>query len=394
MENVIGEVGTPQPQSAEDDLKFLREGSESEEPEAEPEEEETEEEEPSDESEEETEDEEEKETEDEEDEDEEPEEVGLVTAKDLKAKYPDIFKKVPELKGIIYRERQYSEIFANPEEAQQANTQAATFRNIESDLFGGNSENLLKAVKDDKNADFPKLAASLLPALRKLDDATFMKVISVPLKQVLRSANAAGTKSGDKNLALSAQHLHNFIFGDTELDSKADFEQEPEKESPEKTEYRKKLEELNTRDFLSAKVTVDNDIISSVREAFFDKFDPDNTLTKWTKDKMFEQAVKDLDAQLMKDPRHLKSVEVLWRAAKAANYNTESKSRIVNAVLARAKQIIPQVRQKLRNEALAKDKVAAPGKKKFKVIPGQGKPKSKPNSKDTSQMSDLELIRS
>lgn len=394
MDPVIGEVGSKTPQTAEDDLKFLRDGSEEDPtPEPEAEEEETEEEEPSDESEEETEDEEEKE-EDDEEEEEEPEEVGLVTAKDLKAKYPDIFKKVPELKGIIYRERQYSEIFANPEEAQQANTQAGVFRNIESDLLGGNSENLLKAVKDDRNADFPKLAASLLPALKKLDDALFLKVISVPLKQVLRSAMAAGTKSGDKNLALSSQHIHNFIFGDTELDGKTELEQEPEKESPEKTEYRKKLEELNARDFMSAKSTVDNDIINNVREAFFDKFDPDNTLSKWTKDRMFESAVKDLDGQLTKDPRHMKNVEVLWRAAKAANYNTESKSRIVNAVLARAKQIIPQVRQKLRNEALAKDKAATPIKKKFKVVPSGVKQKSKPNTKDTSQMSDLELIRS
>lgn len=392
-DQVIGDVSEPK-----DDLEFLREDTE---PEKEPEEkepEEEEDEETEDEPKEETEDEEETteeepEEEDEEDEPEEEIETGLVTSKDLKAKFPEIFKKFPELKGVIYRERQYSEIFADPKDAQTAAEQAKTFVNVEQDLMHGVSEPLLNAIHGAKGSEFKKLAAGLLPALRKIDEPMFMKVIAVPFKQMLRKAFATGNKNGDKNLALSARHIHNFIFDDDKLDDREEFENEDvAKPSKAEEEYRKKLEELDTRDHKNFKQSVDMSMVEGVKEAFFDKFDPDGTLTPWIKDRMFEDAVRQVDAQLVKDPRHMKNMELLWRNAKAQGYSPESKSRIVNAVLARARQIIPQVRQQLRSEALAKNKKETV-QKKFKVVKKESSEQRKTKPRDT-EMSDLDFIRS
>lgn len=391
-DQVIGDVSEPK-----DDLEFLREDTE---PEKEPEEKEPEEEdeETEDEPKEETEDEEETteeepEEEDEEDEPEEEIETGLVTSKDLKAKFPEIFKKFPELKGVIYRERQYSEIFADPKDAQTAAEQAKTFVNVEQDLMHGVSEPLLNAIHGAKGSEFKKLAAGLLPALRKIDEPMFMKVIAVPFKQMLRKAFATGNKNGDKNLALSARHIHNFIFDDDKLDDREEFENEDvAKPSKAEEEYRKKLEELDTRDHKNFKQSVDMSMVEGVKEAFFDKFDPDGTLTPWIKDRMFEDAVRQVDAQLVKDPRHMKNMELLWRNAKAQGYSPESKSRIVNAVLARARQIIPQVRQQLRSEALAKNKKETV-QKKFKVVKKESSEQRKTKPRDT-EMSDLDFIRS
>lgn len=391
-DQVIGDVSEPK-----DDLEFLREDTE---PEKEPEEKEPEEEdeEIEDEPKEETEDEEETteeepEEEDEEDEPEEEIETGLVTSKDLKAKFPEIFKKFPELKGVIYRERQYSEIFADPKDAQTAAEQAKTFVNVEQDLMHGVSEPLLNAIHGAKGSEFKKLAAGLLPALRKIDEPMFMKVIAVPFKQMLRKAFATGNKNGDKNLALSARHIHNFIFDDDKLDDREEFENEDvAKPSKAEEEYRKKLEELDTRDHKNFKQSVDMSMVEGVKEAFFDKFDPDGTLTPWIKDRMFEDAVRQVDAQLVKDPRHMKNMELLWRNAKAQGYSPESKSRIVNAVLARARQIIPQVRQQLRSEALAKNKKETV-QKKFKVVKKESSEQRKTKPRDT-EMSDLDFIRS
>lgn len=392
-DQVIGDVSEPK-----DDLEFLREDTE---PEKEPEEkepEEEEDEETEDEPKEETEDEEETteeepEEEDEEDEPEEEIETGLVTSKDLKAKFPEIFKKFPELKGVIYRERQYSEIFADPKDAQTAAEQAKTFVNVEQDLMHGVSEPLLNAIHGAKGSEFKKLAAGLLPALRKIDEPMFMKVIAVPFKQMLRKAFATGNKNGDKNLALSARHIHNFIFDDDKLDDREEFENEDvAKPSKVEEEYRKKLEELDTRDHKNFKQSVDMSMVEGVKEAFFDKFDPDGTLTPWIKDRMFEDAVRQVDAQLVKDPRHMKNMELLWRNAKAQGYSPESKSRIVNAVLARARQIIPQVRQQLRSEALAKNKKETV-QKKFKVVKKESSEQRKTKPRDT-EMSDLDFIRS
>lgn len=409
----IGDIsgGTREPMSAEDDLKFLRENQEPDpepeveaEPEAENEESDTTSDDEGNESDseedlEKTEDEDDEEA-DKEDEEEEPAGL-LVTAKDLKEKYPDIFKKVPELKGVIYREQQYSQIFADPKEAQAAAVDANTFHKMEADLMEGNSQPLFEALKKSEGMDFKKFSSNLLSALKKVDEQTYWNVVAVPLKKVLRSAFSRGTKNGDKNLVLSAQHLHNFIFEDIDLDAKADFEEPESKKTKEQEDYEKKLATLDARDHNAFKISVDDDWLGGVKIAFFDKFDPDNTLSSWMKDKMFESAVGEINKQLTVDVRHMKSMELLWKAAKASGYTAESKSRIVNAALARAKQLIPTIRQKLRQEALSKDKVKDKDGKKFVVSKDLGRSENKDknrqpqkkNLRDTSSVSELDIIR-
>lgn len=415
-----GKSGKDGPNSADDDLKYLREGEKDDKKSGKEKDEsdktgdeDIEEDNTEDVDGEKDEDDEEKKddeegTEDEDDEEENGEEqeeiVGaLVTAKDLKEKYPDIFKKVPELKAVIYREQQYSQLFADPAEAQEAAQNAATFREMEEDLVKGDIEPLLQAVKGTKEADFVKLAASVLPALKKLDEPTFMKVIAVPFKQMLRTAFRNGQAKGNKNLMYAAQHIHDFIFDDTNLDEKTEFEGNSIKVSPDEEKYKKKLEELDARDHANFKKSVDSEWVDGVQEAFMDRLDPDNSLSKWTKDKMLEEAIKEINKQLTADSRHMKNMEVLWRNAKASGYNAESKSRIVNTALARAKQLIPTVRQKVRSEASAKGerKVESKEKKVFRAPEetnsnGRQRDKSnrRPDPRKTEEMSDLDIIRS
>lgn len=404
-QGIAGDSGKTQ-MNAEDDLKFLRSGEQDE---AKVGDEEIEEKEDKDDEEDEEdskegednddveEDEEKEDEEDEEETEEEPEPTGsLITAKDLKGKYPDIFKKFPELRSVIYREQQYSTIFVDPKEAQEAANNSDSFKEIESNLVSGQSAPLFKAIKIVDGADFNKLAAGILPALKEVDEAVFMEVIAVPLKQILRAALAHGKNSKDKNLEFSAQHIHNYIFSDMELDSKAKFESElkADKTNPEEDKYKKKLEELNARDHKAFKVEVDKEWLDGVRESFFDKFDPDGAFTKWAKDKMFQDCIVELNKQFSADARFQKSLEALWRQAKSQSYNPESKSRIVATALARAKQIIPQVRSSIRSAALAKEKSEDNKKKPFKVVKKEGQQqRSKPSSRDTSKMSDLDIIR-
>lgn len=396
----FGEMG------AEDDLKFLREGNDNVDPKVGEEENEEEKDKTEDEGqdedevkedEEETEEDNKEDDEKEEEENEEDDEKellgGLVTAKDIKAKYPDIFKKFPELRSVIYREKQYSDIFTDPKEAETVSKDAQAFHDIESDLTSGESKPLFEALKKIDGMDFGKFASKLLPALKEVDEATYMKVLAVPFKMVLRSALAHGISKKDKNLELSAQHLHNFIFDNLDLDSKTDFENESKEEvNPEEKKYRQKLDELDKRDYQAAKVDVDKTWMDGVRTAFFDKFDPDNTLSKWTKEKMFESAINELNTQLTADARYMRLVQSFWQKAKASGYSSESKSRIVTTALARAKQIIPEIRTKIRNEALAKDK--AEGKKTFKVVKKDKPREQKKSGNKFEGMSDLDIIRS
>lgn len=403
---VAGNVG---PMGPEDDLKFLRENrgevddkEDSKDEDKEDKDEEDKDDIEPDENVEEEKDEEDKEDKEDKDEDEEEQEElvgGLVSAKDLKAKFPDIFKKVPELKAVIYREQQYSQLFADPNEAQEAANLANTFREMESDLVSGDFKPLLNGLKNTKEVDFSKLAASLLPSMKELDEPTFMKMISVPLKQVLRSAFRTGQQKDNKNLMYAAQHIHDFIFDDINLDEKAEFEGEAKKANPEEQKYKEKLEALDKRDHENFKKNVDLQFLGVIESEFLNGLDPNGEMSKWQKNKMFEDAVAEISRQLVADPRHMKNLEVLWRNAKASGYNSESKTRIVNTSLARARQIIPQIRTKLRQEAFAKDKKNGEErepKKTFRTPERSSErreEKRKPNPRNTDDMSDLDIIR-
>src|SRR5690606_17329467 len=52
---------------------------------------------------------------------------GRPTYQELKKADPDIFKKVPGLKDVFFREQKFSETFASVEEAQQAAIKAENF---------------------------------------------------------------------------------------------------------------------------------------------------------------------------------------------------------------------------------------------------------------------------
>lgn len=420
-----GDVGAPdagrgKPTSVEEDLKFLREGKDESKDDDSDEEsdddgeesddndssEEGNEEETSDDDREESDENESEESEEEDSEesdDDTKEASGIVTVKDITKDFPEFFKKHPEVKGIIYRERQYSELFAEPKEAQQALVKAETFDTINHDVMSGNMEPLFEAIKNAKGDAFNKVVANILPTIQKLDESVYMKLVAVPLKRALRSALAHGLKTKNANLANSAQHLHQYIFEDDDISDKAEFEISPDKEKSEaEKKYEAKLAELDSRDHNNFKNTVDGEWLGQMKTSFMEKLDPEGVLSNWTKDKMFEDCLVEVNNQLTKDPRHMRNMEHLWKQAKASGYNSESKSRIVNAALARARQILPEVRSKLRSEALneRKRKMSKNGNGKKFIAQNKGQSqnrsanKGNKNPKSTSSMSELDAIRS
>lgn len=331
---------------------------------------------------------------------EEQDEVKL-TVKDIKKDFPEFFKKHPEMRGVIYRERQYSEVFTSPQEAQSAARLADTYLQMESDLIGGNSEPLLKSLKKANDGKtFDDFVSNLLPNLLKVDSETYYKVVAVPLKKALRAALREGEKKGNKNLTASAQWIHDFLFQSADVNEKAEFEDKVKntEKSPEQAEYEKKIQALDQRDYRNYKTSVDEEWINGVEKFFMDGLDPDNVLSDWTKKKMLEEAISQLNEQMVKDTRYIRSINSLWVQARNSGYERSFKTRIVNTSLARAKQIIPTIRQKLRSDALSErrrqNKDKDNGNKRV-IKNDNSKVKTISNKKDKYKgMSDLDIIRS
>src|SRR3990172_8704927 len=63
----------------------------------------------------------------EEEEDEKEEEIDETTYQQIKKVDKDIFKKVPELRSVIFREQEYTKVFPSVEDAKQAQEAAEIF---------------------------------------------------------------------------------------------------------------------------------------------------------------------------------------------------------------------------------------------------------------------------
>lgn len=331
---------------------------------------------------------------DEEEEDSETDDEIKVTVKGIKKDFPDFFKKHPEMKGVIFREKQYSEIYANPAQAQSAAKLANQWNNMEADLLAGDTEPLFKALKQTKG--YAGFATNLLPNLRKVDADTYYKIIEVPLRQMLRKAYKDGTSKNDKNLANSAAWLHQFLFDNTDFNEKADFEKEAKSEQKSEKEklYEQKLQDYDRRDYTNYKTSVDEDWARGVEKFFMDGLDPDNVLSDKTKTWMLRDLYEELNDQMGKDTRYQRGITDIWVQAKNSGYNPSFKTRIVSTSLARAKQIIPAIRQKLRAEALNEKRriVKSKGREPEKKTVIHNRVVNK-NRSDDRYKSDLDIIR-
>lgn len=345
-----------------------------------------------------------KDKEDKEQTDEEKEEEAHLTATytDIKTKYPKIFKEFPELRAAIFRDQRMSEIFGSPDDAEAAASKAGTLDNIEDDIINkGNVINLLNLVEKNNKASYEKIVTSILPHIQSTSKDLYLEIAAVPIKQLLRSAWATG-KGKDTDLGRAAAYIHNFFFGNTDIDSKVKFESViagSAEKTPEQKAFEERLAKLDEKEYTDFKGGVDNSYITKMSSEIRSGLDKDARLTEYAKNKLVEDILIDIKDQLVADTRYQTSMQSLWLQAKKSGFTSDFKSRITNAALARAKALIPTSRQKKVAEAtktvkVKDDKVIKPEqfnqRRESKQV-DRAKPQTNQSKKP---MSDIDILRS
>lgn len=300
-----------------------------------------------------------KEKDDEEETDEEKAETDRIThASDLKKAYPDIFKKFPDIKAALYRDQRYSEIFADPDEAEEAVKQASSFRSIEQDLaVQGDPTDLLKTLKKNAPESYEKVVTNTFLYSQQNDKEGYFKLAALPIKQLLRRAFRDG-KGKDGDLGKAAMWIHNYFFDNYNFDDKVELEEalgvKKEGKSKREQELEERLAKVDQRDYDNFKGSIDTSYITKMTDFIKPALEKDDRLTDWMKSKVIEEILRDINSQLSKDSRYTKGLESLWKQAQSNNFNNDFKSRIINTALARAKSLVPSVRAKKVAEALGK----------------------------------------
>ena len=284
----------------------------------------------------------------------------------VKKTSPDLFKKIPELKRVLFREAAYTEVFPTVDEAKEALETSQLFNTFQNDITGGNSEKLLVALEKVDKKSLESFAANFFPTLENVNKDVYLGVLYPEFKKMLRAA----VKSGNKSLVTSAENLNWFIFGDTDVDKEAGLKPKAKDEREDK--FSKREQEFEERIYKSFAQDVGSSTKGRTMRLISNAF-KDSGMSEWQVKKVTEDIFTRLDEQISKDPRHMGLINSLWKQAKSAGFTSEYKERISNAYLSRAKLLIPQVRQKVLFEAKVSAKLKTEDKKRpTRISAGSG----------------------
>lgn len=268
-------------------------------------------------------------------------------------KYPNIFKDFPYLEKAYFREQQFTEIFPHPTDAKEALEKAETLDRFERDLFSGNTETILKAIKGETPQAFAKLVDNYLPTLAKIDNDAHTHVVGNVIKQTIMAMVKNGRNSGNEALSTAAQILNQFVFGSSDFEPPQKLSrEEPEREDEEKVQLRRERETLIRQRFTEARDDLNTRVNNSIKATIEQNIDPRNTMSDYVRRNAVRDAVEQVDSLIAKDTRFKVIVDKLWERSFKENFSKGSLDNIRKAYVTKAKTLLDTVIKKSRNEAL------------------------------------------
>lgn len=336
----------------------------------------------------------EEELEEEEEPEPEPDEKVLTTWTDIKGKYPNFAKDFPDVKNALFREQQFSEVFSSPNEAKEAQEKIQVFDQLSNDVVDqGNIENLFDTIKTQNKESFEKIAYSLLPYFQESNKDLYYEIAARPIKQLLRAAWQEG--NGEQtDLGKAAAHIHKYFFKNLNFSEKVKSEggKEPSTKSKREQELESRLQQIESskqQEFLSA---VDDSYINRMSRHIREGIDKDERLTEWSKAKVAEDVLREIQSQLKKDTRYVSAINSLIRQAGQNGFTNDFKTRIINTALVRAKSLMPEIRKRVVGDALKARGVSKNGSREPRREVRERPRISKPSS-SKKPLTDLDILR-
>jgi hypothetical protein len=321
------------------------------------------------------------------------------SVKEIKSKYPEFFKDFPTVKEAIFRDQQYTSIFPTIDDAKESFTDSQAFSALSEASLAGNPVPVMESLEKTDPKAFNTFSRSFLPALYKRNQEVYQEVITPLFENALRQAYA----SGDENMKNSATNIAQFLFGSDGPDSvegkktlakglKVDEEQKDLKTARESRE---------AKEFLAASGDVQTRLDKNLKALISKNFDPNNVFTKFTLNAAVNEVLSRINKQLANDKSHMQIMASCWKKATRNGYSEDEKVKIISTFLARAKSLIPHIREEVRSAALGKVSRAAVDKSKkigvHKETTNVGRPYSGNNGnnlrkQDFRKMTDDEIL--
>lgn len=332
--------------------------------------------------------------------------VTPVKRRDILKKYPALFKEFPYLEKAYYREQQFTELLPTIDDAKEAVEAKKTLDNFEKDLIGGNTEIMLKAIKEQNPNSFKKIVDNYLNTLSKIDEGAYHHVIGNTIRHTIMAMVSEGKRSGNDALVSAAALLNQFSFGSTDFKPPTNLaETKDEKETTKETDLDKERKAFVKQRFEASRDDLNTRVNNSLKNTIAANIDPKSSMTDYVRRNASREALESLETLISKDSRFQSLVDKLWEKAFQSNFDKASTDRIRSAWFSQAKTLLPSVIKKARNEALrglgkrVKDDDDSNESKKAPVKQ-QGRPQSQSDNKSGNKkevprgMSTLDFLSS
>lgn len=233
--------------------------------------------------------------------------LGVPSRKELLKLVPDLFKKVPALEKVIYREHEFTELFPQMSDAREAAESQKYLGQIREQLLDGNIETIFSELNGANKEAFHKVVEpeNLLSTIGKVDNNARLDLLSYVIKNTLYGAleygkDAKDPESPEGQLALAARILHKYIFPH-EKDVTPPARQAKAETDPKEAKLSQREKEIDERDLRRAVESVSTRVQSKIQSGIEQVIDPKNQMTSYVKKNAVRELMVDLDREMSAD---------------------------------------------------------------------------------------------
>jgi hypothetical protein len=213
----------------------------------------------------------------------------------------------------------------------------------------GQSENILKAIKDEDQNAFHKIVDNYMVALWNTDQVAYHHVIGNINKTLVLSMFNEGKRLNNEALTQAAAIVQQYVFGGewTPPGKLSKDSNNPERDNinTERQQFLQQRLEIATEE-LSGRIN--NALTNTIDQ----HMDPKGSMTDYVKKAACTDALNNLQRLINSDTRFQNLKDRLWQKAAEENFSKTSVDRIRSAIASKAKTLLPTVIKKARIEAL------------------------------------------
>lgn len=274
---------------------------------------------------------------------------------EIKAEFPNFFKKFPSLKEAFFREVEFTKIFPTVEDAKEAFTDNEAFTVLSDAALSGNPEPIIDSLSKTDEKALGIFAESFLPILYKKNQELYARTVNPLMQNLVR----AMVKDKDENTKNAGMVLSQFIFGEDGEDIATGKKSVAVRNVT--TEQAKQSEakevELNTK-FRASAGRVQETITKSLESQILKSklFDPNKVFSPALRKMGAQEVIKSIMNTLTQDMGHMSVIASRWKRARSNGYTSDDESKIISTYLARAKSLIPNAASKVSASMLGSKK--------------------------------------